>query len=282
MARRKATDYAAQFARPDAGPPEPVVDPDAALLQGSPENGSPMEPAPSQPSGDLPPPPPAEAAPAPEHVTVRIGDLDVKVPADQADALRRSWEAAQTRTQTYETLLQQRVAPAAAPTPEPARPATDYTTQLFTNPNEVLAQIRREAVAEATAAFAPVQQQLAEFKQQQAVKGFFDAFYEANKDLRGSEFLVESLASKNLDRLKTMSTEGARDELARLTRDYEIGVMKRRAITTPAAPSRTVIEGASPVSARAAAAPEVAGPASLSQTIKDRRAARRTASQRLN
>lgn len=265
--------------RPDT-PQAPVADPDAAILKGGP--GDPVAEAPqAQVSEPLPVQAPEPAAP--EHVTVRLGELDVKLPPDQADAVRRLYETERTRSQQLEQLVlrQPQAAPAPA-APEPARPATDYGTQLFTNPNEVLAQIRREAVEQARSEFQPIRQQLEEFRQQNAVKQFYSDFYQANADLRGSELIVEALATKNLDRLKTMSVDGARDELARLARQAELDVMKRRAVNAPAPPvQRTVIEGASPVPARAPT-PTAAGHASLSETVKARRAARRAASHRLN
>lgn len=215
-----------------------------------------------------------EQRPEPKLVAVKYGGREMQVPEDVASAwsererefeqrfsrqgaelgdLRKRWQSVEetTRSSTRRE--------------EPKEP--DINTLWFENPQKAAELIEQRITSGIES----------RYRQDQALKGFWDGFYRANDDLREDEWVVQGVFRDHFDEIADLPRTKAQEKLAELTREKILRLTRkvkpasdhdRRDLLEPASGERPP---------RPAARDEDEGPQSISAVLSQRRAARQTA-----
>lgn len=145
-----------------------------------------------------------------------------------------------------------------------------YDTLLFENPNEAINRLKKEIREEV----------VGEYVQDQTQQKFWNGFYSKHKDLSrdDDDFLVRGVLQQNWQTLSPLAPEEASEKLADLTRRQILRYSQKSKVedeNQPITAPRTQVESASRPMPRPAPAREDEGPATLTDVINQRRAARR-------
>lgn len=235
--------------------PTAPANPDATVMHGDP----------TKPAVDA-----GAAAAAPELVEVEIGTAKVKVDKSTADAIAAMRAAHDADIAALR---------AAANRPEPAKPApaaadpfANIETDLFADPKGTLLRFG-EHVAKVVKEDLTKQYEASENR-----KVFWSEFYKENKDLSGEELIVNAvfnrdfnslMAMKGAEAMKHLSAK-AKSEILRLKGDQggKGGKLVAEGGNEPGNLSKSR-------QSKPSDAPDKALPMSLSQALRERRAARR-------
>lgn len=159
------------------------------------------------------------------------------------------------------------------PAPRPEE-KPKYATLLFENPDEAVNRIKEEIRQEYM-----TEKQKEEERRLQAEQSakFWDAFYKKNKDLDPDDDgpLVRAVLSDHMNDLYHLPTQDGIEKLADLTRNQILRIQQKAQLSDDDKPavSRTRVEPSSrPTQRVASREPET--PATLTELIKQRRAAR--------
>lgn len=150
--------------------------------------------------------------------------------------------------------------------PEEDDDDTDWETLMFADPKAAVRKIEDRAVQRAE------RKLRGEYQKDQSETKFWDEFYRAHADLQQDDDLVQLTLNKNLADLADLPVSQAMTKLADLTRQRILGYSGGKGRPK----SRAVAEGSSPPSARRPAT-ELQRPTTLSDIIRNRKAARQKA-----
>jgi len=255
MAKKKTT---TEVIEEDVNDPQPLVDPDAALLTGHPANGGDLDPAPS-PDSDL----------TPDSDTLEkivVDGQEYMVAPDIARSYRSE------RAASADALA----ALPATRTPDPGGYTVPQEEELdtaafFTDPEGFLkrrdAKLKEEVLQEVTEAY----------NQDQRRGAFWDNFYGAHEELKADKEIVHMTLSANWDSLQGLPGSEAIDKLAEATKKTILAITNRHGRSGKKSRNVTAeLEGASPPSSKAAEeSDEDRLPISLSAALKQRAKNRR-------
>lgn len=257
MAIRKTTVTEEIAAQPDADAiarQEEIARKDAAVMVGG-------------PGLDAPPDKPESAPVTPQAQEYTIGGRKFSVDPELARSLeQRESDFNRKLNENSRELgeLRKLVQPARQ---EP--PVKGYDTLLFENPTEAVNRLKSEITAEVTSLY----------QQDKAQTDFWNGFYSKNQDLdrQDDDMLVRGVLQQNWNSLHALPPQEAAERLANLTRRQILRYSQKAKLedeSTPNPATRTFVEPASHPSPRPAPRAVDEGPATLTDVIKARRAAR--------
>lgn len=160
--------------------------------------------------------------------------------------------------------LRRNQVPATPKEPKAEPPKTDWKNYLFTNPEEAVAQIKKEAKDETAA------EMRSQYERDQGQQRFWEGFYDKHKDLKDDDDLVKLTLNSNLATLANIPVADAMKKLADLTRER---ILRYSGGARPKG-RKAFAEGSGVPSARRAA-PVEAEVTSLADVIRARRKNRR-------
>jgi len=147
--------------------------------------------------------------------------------------------------------------------PLPATPAEpDIDTLWFENPKKARDMIKQELRQEI----------VGEYRQDQALRTFWEGFYRSHDDLRDDDWMVRSLFQEHFNELADLPTRQAQEKLGEITRT-QILRLTRKTKTNDTTP-RDLLEPASGDRPPRPAAQDDDEPKSISGLIAARRAER--------
>jgi len=144
----------------------------------------------------------------------------------------------------------------------------NFDTLIFENPSEAKRLMKEEVKQEIRAEYSAAENE----------KEFWREFYKRHKDLDEDDFLVKSIASKNIQLISTLREDplAMQDKIADLSRREILRIANRAKSDTPDK-TRAVVEGKSIEAPKPTPRPETEEKGSLSQVIRERRKARHEA-----
>lgn len=220
---------------------------DAELMKGGPG----MEPEP-------------EPTPEPEGdglVELDLGHKKVMVTAEIAEALSARDRALQQQFSDLKAQFQRQAEPKA---PVHEQPASDQDVEeLFRDPQKYLSGFAKKIEQDVTSRVTSL------YNQNEARKEYWRSFYDANKDLRGKEWVVDAVFARDYQELKDLPVGSGMNELAKRVR-------KRILDIAPTAKgerdmSKSHMEGGAPRIAAPAKEDKDDGPRTLGDVVRRRR-----------
>jgi hypothetical protein len=207
---------------------------------------------------------PEPKQPEPKLVTVKHGGRELQVPEDVATAWSdREREFDQRFSRQGQELGELRKRATSEPKPEPKTAEPDLNTLWFEDPSRA-AKIIEERTYERVAG---------EYRQQEALKSFWDGFYRGNTDLQDDGWIARAMLNEHATELVDLPVRQAQEKLAEFTRKEILriaGKTKAQDRPTPA-----LLEPASGDRPPRSRRDEDEGPQSISDHIRQRNDARR-------
>lgn len=253
---------------------------DAEVLKGGP--GSSGDPAAGSAAPPAPKPAAADPQDEPRRVKRKIGGRELELDPDVADAIdEREREYARGYGNVSQELAElKRRLPAPAPPPKPAEP--DWNTLMFDRPAEAVGHIRREINEQVSAAKSELETR---YESERRRERFWATFYRANPDLAGEELLVDSILQRDQSALSPLPVEEGQSRLADAVRKEILRIARvarerdSRDDEQPVPQRRASVEGARETTEgqrgrRQTAEREDEGPTSITEALRERRAAR--------
>ena len=200
----------------------------------------------------------------PKLVTVEYMGRKVQLPEDAA-AVWQERESAMSRQgtelgelRTWRKTVEPRLVP---PSDKPTEP--DYDTQLFENPKAAIERLKREMRQEI----------VGEYRQDQALRTFWEGFYRSHDDLREDDWMVRAMFQEHFNELADLPTREAQTKLGEITRTQILRLTRKTKSPTDTTP-RDLLEPASGDRPPRPAAQDDDGPQSIGSLIASRRAER--------
>lgn len=200
---------------------------------------------------------------SPKLVTVEYMGRKIQLPEDAA-AVWQERETAMSRQgaelgehRQWRKMAEQRLKP------EPERPAEpDINTLWFENPQAAYQKIVSDVETRVES----------RYRQDQALKSFWDGFDRANEDLRDDRWLAETLLQQNFAELADLSPRKAQERLGEITREQILRLTKK--VKPTDSPARNLLEPASGERPERPAREEPEGHKSISDLLRERNAKR--------
>lgn len=250
MPKKKTT---AEIIEEDTKEIVPPVDPDVALLSGTPEHGAPLEPEEGEGIKAVVEPEPSELE------KVVIEGVEYMVAPDVATAYRAERATSQPAP----------ILPAVGEDEREEEGELD-TTAFFSDPEGFLKK-RDEKLREGI-----IDELKSAYQQDKHRSDFWNTFYGANEDLKADKEIVTMVLSRNWESLQGMAGDEAVSELAKATRAEILKITARHGKGNAKGNSTTTLEGASSVTPTPVVKSEEDKlPVSISAAIRERAKQRR-------